>query len=103
MFVGGIVELDYYKAEGISRNEGISLIELAGDRVRIDGVEQTLNGSAYKDYNRPGVGITVYQNRSFTIQLPAGDHVSTYVGTYPGYPDFTATITLHILPRTLCA
>jgi hypothetical protein len=101
--LGGIVELDFYKAEGISRKEAIGFIELAGDRVWIDGVEQTLHESAYKDYNRPGVGITVFQNRSFTIALPAGDHVSTYVGTYPGYPDFTATITLHILPRALCA
>jgi len=101
--LGGIVELDYYKSEGISRQEGISNIAVAGDRVWIDGVEQTLHLSAYKDYNRPVVGITVYLNKSFTIQLPAGDHVSTWAETYPGYPDSTATVTLHVLPRALCA
>src|SRR4051794_37932337 len=101
--LGGIVELDYYKSEGISRQEGINNIALETDRVWIDGVEQTLHLSAYKDYNRPVVGITVYLNKSLTLQLPAGDHVSTWVGTYPGYPDSTATVTLHVLPRALCA
>lgn len=101
--LGGVVELDFYKSEGISRKEAIGYIEAASDRVWIDGVEQTLYRSAYKDYNRPVVGVTVYQNRSFTIALAAGDHVSTYVSTYPGYPDFTATITLHILPQASCA
>lgn len=102
-FTGGVVEIWDYKAEGFSRQYAISDLELVGERVWIDGVEQTLQRTAYKDANHAVFGIIVYQSVYFTIQLPAGDHVSTWVETYPGYPDSTATITLHILPRASCA
>jgi hypothetical protein len=102
-FMGGTVAFFDYKAAGISRAAAIAELELATDRVWLDGVEQILQRTAYKDLMSVNLGLIVYQVRGFIIQLPPGDHISTWVGTFPGFPDDTATVTIHILPRELCA
>ncbi len=101
--VGGIVAYWDYKVDGISRAEAIGILETAVDRVWLDGVEQTLRVTAYKDLNSVNLGVIVYQVRAFVTQLQPGDYVSTWVATYPDGPDDTATVYLHILPRELCA
>jgi hypothetical protein len=100
LILGGVNYLTNYKAEGWSRNEAIADIELAGDRVWIDGIEQPLMRTAYKDGQHPTQGHVVYQHRAFITQLAVGDHVSYWEGTFDGLPDGSATVQLHILPRT---
>jgi hypothetical protein len=102
-FLGGTVAFWDYKASGISRADAIAEMELSTDRVWLDGVEQVLQRTAYKDLNSLNLGLVVYQVRGFIGQLPPGDHVSVWVGSYPGIPDDIATVNLHILPRELCA
>jgi hypothetical protein len=106
--VGGIAYLYDYKVLGITRKEAIADMQLIGDRVWLaprlaDGtlgafVEQTLTYTAYKGITDPVNGQLVYQHRGFITQLPAGEYVSYWVNTYPGFPDFTATVNLVILP-----
>lgn len=102
-FLAGTVAFFDYKAAGVSRAEAIAEMELFNDRVWLDGVEQALSRTAYKDLNSVTLGLTVYQVRGFIAHLPPGDHVSVWVGSYPGTPDDIATVYLHILPRDLCA
>jgi hypothetical protein len=103
VIVGGIVYFWEYKALGIARDAAIADIELFTDRVWLNGVEQLLRRTAYKDANLAGLGTSVYQHRAFITQLPAGDYVSVLEETHPGLPDFTATVEIHILPLELCA
>jgi hypothetical protein len=100
--LGGIVYLYDYKAVGVSRADAITELDLATDRVWIDGVEQALERTTYKDITLSIFGRSVYQHRGVIIRLPPGDHVSVWHGTYPGYPDETVTVDLHILPRESC-
>jgi hypothetical protein len=107
-FVGQITWLDPYKADGIPRSEAVANIKLGVDRVWLapvlpDGsigplVEQTLHYSAFKDTFRPCCGHMVYQERAFAAQLPPGEYVSIWLSQYPGEPDQTATVYLHITP-----
>ena len=94
-----------YPSLGWSREEGIAFLTRAGTRVWIDGIEQPLIRTGYKDGQHPIVGHSVYQNVGFITQLPVGDHVSYYEGTFDGVTDESATVQLHILPRTdaLCS
>jgi hypothetical protein len=101
--VGGIVAYWDYKVDGISRAEAIGILETAVDRVWLDGVEQTLRVTAYKDLNSVNLGVIVYQVRAFVTQLQPRDYVSLWVATYPDGSSDTATVYLHILPRELCA
>jgi hypothetical protein len=102
VILGGIVWLSDYKAQGIPRDAAIRDIELGGDRVWLNGKEQILLRTAYKDFQHPILGLTVYQHRAFITQLPPGDYVSLWVSTYPGIPDESTTIDLHVLPRGVC-
>jgi len=102
VILGGIVWLWDYKAAGISRADAIADIELTTDRVWLDGEEQVLQQTAFKDVNSAVSGLNVYQHRAFITQFPPGDHVSVWVSTYPGLPDETATVTIRVLPRALC-
>ncbi len=101
-FLGGTVVFWDYKVAGISRAEAIAEMELASDRVWLDGVEQVLERTAYKNLKSVNLGLLVYQVRGFVTQLPPGDHVSVWVGSFPGTPDETATVHLDILPRAQC-
>jgi hypothetical protein len=102
VILGGVVAFWAYKASGISRADAIADLDLITDRVWLDGVAQVLTVTAYKDANHPLFGRLVYNHRAFITQLPPGDHVSVYVQSYPGEPDFVSTIYLHVLPRALC-
>lgn len=99
---GGIVAYWDYKAAGVTRTEAIADIESTVDRVWLDGVEQTLRVTAYKDLYSVNLGLIVYQVRAFVTQLGAGDYVSTWVATYSDGLIDTATVHLHILPSELC-
>lgn len=99
VILGGINALLDYKASGLSRGEAIAMLERFGDRVWIDGVEQQLVETAYKDGWHPVFGHVVYQHRGFIARLPAGDHVSYWEGTTDGVVDGSATVLLHVLPR----
>lgn len=100
--VGGIVAFWDYKAAGISRAEGIAELESAVDRVWLDGVEQTLRVTAYKDLLSVNMGLIVYQVRAFVTQLAPGDHISRWVATYDDGSVDIATVNLHILPTSDC-
>ena len=100
VILGGVNDFFEYKAAGLSREAAIALLELDGDRVWLDDVEQPLLRTAYKDGLHPFFGHGVYQHRAFITQLTPGDHVSYYERTISGDLVFTATVNLHILPRT---
>jgi hypothetical protein len=102
IIVGGALYLWDYKASGISRTDAIAELQRYTSRVWLDGVEQVLHLTAYKDFTSPSIGTTVYQHRAFMIQLPPGDHVSLWVESYLGVPVETVTVDLHILPSELC-
>jgi hypothetical protein len=103
VIVGGVVLFWDYKAVGISRAAAIADLEQSVDRVWLNGQEQVLQRTGYKNVNSPDFGLIVYQQRAFIAQLAPGDYVSVYLSTYPGFPDFTATVQLHVLPRALCS
>ena len=103
VIVGGIVYFWEYKALGIARDAAIADMELLTSRVWLDGVEQDLRRTTYKNANFAGLGLSVYQHRAFITQLAAGDYVSVWVETYPGLPDNTAMVNIHVQPRELCA
>jgi hypothetical protein len=103
VIVGGIVWFWPYEADGISRAFAIADIQLIEDRVWLNGVEQVLQGTAFKNFVSAAFGVAVFQHRAFITQLPPGDHTSAWVSTYPGFPDETATRHIHVLPRELCA
>jgi hypothetical protein len=105
LILGGNNPFVDYQAEGWSREEGIAFLERVGDRVWLDGIEQQLMRTAYKDGRRPDGSHVVYQHHAFITQLPVGDHVSYWEGTFDGVVDESATVELHILPRTdaLCS
>ena len=94
-----------YKALGWTREERIAYLERFGDRVWLDGIEQQLIRTAYKDGQSPTFGQVVYQHAAVITQLPVGDHVSYWESTFDGSLDGSATVQLHILPRTdpLCS
>jgi len=100
--VGGIVAYWDYKASGISRADAIAEMESAVDRVWLDGVEQTLRVTAYRDLYSVNLGLTVYQVRAFVTQLAPGAHVSEWVATYDDGSVDTATVHLDIVPSSLC-
>jgi hypothetical protein len=100
--LGGIVWATAYKADGISRAAAIADIEATTDRAWLDGQEQVLKRTAYKDVNSAELGLAVFQHRAFITQLPPGDHVSLWTSTFPGFPDETATVTVRVLPRAQC-
>ena len=102
VIAGGLFWIYPYKEFGVSRAFAIADIALVVDRVWLNGVEQVLKQTAFKNVNHPIFGQSVYQSRAFVAQLPVGDYVSVWVSSYPGYPDSTATVTLHIVPRALC-
>jgi hypothetical protein len=85
---------------GWTREQAIADLERSGIRVWIDGVEQSLMHTDYKDAQHPTAGHVVYRQDGFIPQLPVGDHVSYYEETYDWNLLFTATVRLHILPRT---
>jgi hypothetical protein len=105
VILGGVNVLFDYKALGVSREEAIADLERYGERVWIDGVEQQVVHTAYKDGQHPAFGQVVYQHRAFIARLSVGDHVSHWQETLDGSPDASATVQLHILPRTdaLCS
>jgi hypothetical protein len=105
VILGGTVFLAEYKALGWSREEGIADLERSRALVFIDGVEQQLMSTGYKDGQHPAFGKVVYVQYAFITQLPVGDYVSHYEEYLDGGLVFTATVQLHILPRTdaLCS
>jgi hypothetical protein len=111
VFLGGIIfywtqtELDEL---GWKRRQAVEDLNLGSDRVWLarklsDGsigplVEQTIRSTPVTNYNHSQAGQTVYRQVAFTAHLPAGDYVSILQDSYPGLPDFNATVTLHIVP-----
>jgi hypothetical protein len=111
VFLGGVfyyytmAELD---ALGWTRQQGIEDLKLIDTQVWLarklpDGstgplVEQNLRQSAFKNYVHSQLGALVYTHVAFTSQLSPGDYLSIFHNTYPGEPDFDATVLLHIVP-----
>ena len=102
VILGGIIYFWPYKADGISRAFAIADTELFKDRVWLNGQEQVLERTPYKNVETP-LGTALWQHRAFITQLPPGEFASVWVSSYPGVPDDTATVTLHILPREQCS
>jgi hypothetical protein len=109
VFLGGVTYWTPYVMFGLTRAEAAAELHLGRDRVWLaeataDGtitgplVEQTLTYTAVKKVIHREFGPIVYQHRAFITQLPPGDYVSLWVGSFPGLPDETATVVLHILP-----
>jgi hypothetical protein len=100
VILAGTIWFENYQALGLTRDEAIAFYERYEDRVWIDGIEQPLERTAWKDADHPVVGPVVFQQRGFITKLPVGDHISHYESTFDGNLDGTATVMLHILPRT---
>jgi hypothetical protein len=100
VILGGIVWFDPYKSEGISRQQSIAGIEAIHDRLWIDGVEQPLMDTAYKDGQSSMYGDVVYQQRGFIGELPVGTHTSYWESVDPVYGLSTATVTVIVLPQS---
>lgn len=100
VILGGTNNFVDYEALGWSREEGIAELERTGIRVWIDGIEQQLMQTAYKDGQHPVFGRVVYQQHGLITQLPVGDHVSYYEETFDGTRVESATVQLRILPLT---
>jgi len=66
LILGGIIYFIDYAAEGWSREEGIAYLESVGSRVWLDGIEQPLERTAYKDGKHPSGAQGVY-HRSATM------------------------------------
>lgn len=98
--LGGSIDLVDYKAQGLTRKEAIELLELYGERVWLDGVEQPLMHTALKDGMHPRLGHVLYQHHAFIAQLPPGTYVSYFEATTNGVVDFTATVHLDVLPSS---
>ena len=103
VFLGGITYFYDYKDAGISRTEAIAALEGFDDRVFIDGQEQQVLRTAYKNVVLDSVGPTVYQHRAVFLQLPPGDYVSYWENTHPEFGFASATVILHILPLFSCS
>jgi hypothetical protein len=102
VIVGGIVYFWPYKADGVSRPFAVADTELFNDRAWLNGQEQVLHRTAYKNVETP-LGTAVWQQRAFITQLPPGDYASVWVSTYDGVLNDTATVNVHILPREQCS
>ena len=100
VILGGVVNFADYKNAGTTRDEGIDYLGTLGQRVWLDGVEQSLEHTAIKDAVHPVFGQVVYQHFAFVTSLSPGRHVSYFEGTTNGVVDLTATIGLNVLPRT---
>ena len=98
--LGGAANIVDYVNAGLTREQGIEELERLGQRVWLDGVEQSLAGTAVKDGIHPRFGHIVYQHFAFITQLTPGHHVSYFEGTTDGVVDITATVDLAVLPRT---
>ena len=105
-FVGQIAAL--YILEESSRADVIADLQLLQDRVWLAPVlpdrsvgakvEQPLNYGSLKSTQHVDFGHIWYQQRAFIAELPPGEYVSTHVQSYPGLPDFTATMHIIITP-----
>ena len=110
VIVGGVSYLYDYAQLGVTRQAAIAEIESTTDRVCLaetmpDGtigecVEQLLMHSAYKNVMSVTFGLTVFQHRAFITQLPAGEYLSDWVSTTPGFPDVSAVVRLIITPAS---
>jgi hypothetical protein len=98
--LGGALDFVDYPAQGMTREEAIALLERFGERVWLDGVEQPLMHTAFKDGMHPRFGHLVYQHHAFIAQLPPGSYVSYFEATTDGVVELTATVTLHVLPSS---
>jgi hypothetical protein len=45
-----------------------------------------------------GEGHIVFNQRGFITQLPAGEYLVHWTESYPGFPDFEATVRLLVTP-----
>jgi hypothetical protein len=107
--LGGIVYSTSYVADGVTRAAAVADLELGTDRVSLakvqpnghlgPAVEQPLMRTGYTDWNHSTYGLTVWQHRGFIRRFTPGDYVNTWVSSYPGFPDDTTTMYLHIVPR----
>ena len=100
VILGGVVNLIEYKNAGWTRDEGIDYLKSLGQRVWLNGIEQSLASTAMKDAVHPVFGQVVFQHFAFVTRLSPGHHVSYFEGTTNGVVDLTATIDLEVLPRT---
>ncbi len=102
-FVGGIIWLNEYKDLGISRQEAIADINTIVDTVTLNKVgdppvEQDLMSSAFKNFEHPQLGQTVYQSRGFITELEVGTYESLWVASISGVPIASAEVTIEIIP-----
>lgn len=99
--LGGVVNSIDYRAAGLTREEAIDLLKTLGPRVWLDGVEEPLASTVFKDGVHPLSGDhVVYQHHAFVKRLTVGHHVSYLEVTLDGVVDFTATVQLVVLPWT---
>jgi len=109
--LGGIVmfwsyeDLDDF---GWSRAEAIEDLRLATDHVEMAVVTDGIAGpfedvplieTSYRDV-RSAVGHIVFNHRAFIRQLPAGEYLVRWTQSYPGAPDFEATVRLLVTPTS---
>lgn len=95
VILGGVILRLEYKTMNLSRDAAIASLESIEQTVWLDGIEQPLMRTAYKDAQDPVLGHIVYQQRAFTTQLSPGTHISVMQDG----PDIL-TVTLQILART---
>ena len=98
VILGGVVWRWDYAEQDMSRAEAIAEIEAIEDRVWIDGVEQQLERTTFKDMVHPLFGRVVFQHRAFTIKLPPGTYTSLWESVDPVFGTSSATVTLVITP-----
>lgn len=101
--LGGI--FNYWSYEemeefGWTRAEAIADLDLYSSRLEmarvVGGVVGTFEDvplilTPYRDALAPP-GHVVYNQRAIITQLPAGEYLVRYTESYPGFPDFTATM-----------
>jgi hypothetical protein len=106
LILGGLVWLDPYKAQGISRDEAIASISAIQDIIEFGPVggslvDQDLEYTSFKDVNHPVLGLTVYQQRAFTAQLDPGEYESVWTATFDDGTQTSATVRIVVLPHDL--
>lgn len=102
-FLGGVTYIADYKNLGMTQEEAIAALEAYDDRVFIDGQEQQLLRTTYKQFVSIVFGLSIYQHRALILQLPPGDYVSVWQNSHPEEGVIHATVHIHILPDSTCS
>lgn len=103
-FISHVTYVYDYVRLGVSRDEAITEISELVDTVTLNKVgdppvEQSLMTTAFKNFNHPEFGLTVYQTRAFITELEVGTYESRFsVDNGTGIPTGEAVVTIEIIP-----